>query len=75
MAFVTALEKFASPMRRLESWEVDQAEKWCEVLKAWLAQEARGFVERHATEPMLVFYGCDSTPLSTKEAFTSQQGR
>eukprot|EP00974_Lingulodinium_polyedra_P103524 10023808-Lingulodinium_polyedra.AAC.1 len=63
-----------SHITHLRGRDVDKAAKYCEATKDWLHTSARLFVASHSSEPMLIHYGADGTPISTRERFTHSVG-
>lgn len=58
--------------RVLSKADVRVVERLCEVGKAYFSQRARALVSAARTAPLLVSYGGDGTPLSTKERFSGR---
>ena len=58
----------------LDKESVQTVARLCECSKAFLKQRAQGLLIKHQTDPILLSYSSDGTPLKTQETFTHSVG-
>lgn len=69
MAAIESIPRFSQPSLVCDKRDVEQIDRLAECFRRWQSAAAKQFFRKHADEPLLVWYGCDTTPLTTKQTY------
>lgn len=61
--------RYSKPSFVCEGRDVEQIERTVAALRRWQRESAKDFMKKHRRDPLLVWYGADSTPLSTRQTY------